>query len=96
MSLCSRASSSAALPKTAASCACKSIFPIVPASLHQLTRILTVHQANIVELHHDRTYYGVNLGDTMIDITLEARGEEQIQQILHALAQEGYRHERIV
>ena len=67
-----------------------------PGSLHQLTRILTVHQANIVELHHDRTYYGVNLGDTMIDVTLEARGEEQIQQILHALAQEGYRHERIV
>ena len=67
-----------------------------PGSLHQLTRLLTVHQANIVELHHDRTYYGVNLGDTMIDVTLEARGEEQIQQILHALAQEGYRHERIV
>ena len=67
-----------------------------PGALHQLTRLLTVHQANIVELHHDRTYYGVNLGDTMIDITLEARGEEQIQQILHALRQEGYRHERIV
>ena len=67
-----------------------------PGSLHQLTRLLTVHQANIVELHHDRTYYGVNLGDTMIDVTLEARGEEQIQQILHGLAQEGYRHERIV
>jgi threonine dehydratase len=67
-----------------------------PGSLHQLTRLLTVHQANIVELHHDRTYYGVNLGDTMIDVTLEARGEEQIQQILHALRQEGYRHERIV
>jgi len=67
-----------------------------PGSLHQLTRLLTVHQANIVELHHDRTYYGVNLGDTMIDVTLEARGEEQIQQILHGLRQEGYRHERIV
>ncbi|HEY3927580.1 MAG TPA: threonine ammonia-lyase [Candidatus Koribacter sp.] len=67
-----------------------------PGSLHQLTRILTVNQANIVELHHDRTYYGVNLGDTIIDVTLEARGEEQIQQILHALAHEGYRHERIV
>ncbi len=67
-----------------------------PGALHQLTRLLTVHQANIVELHHDRTYYGVNLGDTMIDVTLEARGEEQIQQILHGLRQEGYRHERIV
>jgi len=32
----------------------------------------------------------------MIDVTLEARGEEQIQQILHGLRQEGYRHERIV
>ncbi len=67
-----------------------------PGSLHQLTRILAAHQANIVELHHDRTYYGVNLGDTLIDVTLEARGEQQIQQILYALAQEGYRHERVI
>lgn len=66
-----------------------------PGSLHQLTRLLTIHQANIVELHHDRTYYGVNLGDTLIDITLEARGEQQIREILKGLEEEGYRHERI-
>jgi len=67
-----------------------------PGSLHQLTKIIAGHHANIVELQFDRAYYGVNLGDTLIDITLETRGKDQIQRILEALATAGYRHERIL
>jgi threonine dehydratase len=67
-----------------------------PGSLHQLTRLIAAHHANIVELQFDRAYYGVNLGDTLIDVSLEARGPEQIQELLAALATAGYRHERVM
>ena len=67
-----------------------------PGSLHQLTKIIAAHHANIVELQFDRAYYGVSLGDTLIDVTLETRGKDQIQRILDALAEAGYRHERVL
>ena len=67
-----------------------------PGSLHQLTRLIAAHHANIVELKFDRAYYGVSLGDTLIDISLETRGREQIERILKALAEAGYRHELVV
>jgi threonine dehydratase len=67
-----------------------------PGSLHQLTKIIAAHHANIVELQFDRAYYGVSLGDTLIDVTLETRGKDQIQRILEALAEAGYRHERVL
>lgn len=67
-----------------------------PGSLHQLTKIIAAHHANIVELQFDRAYYGVSLGDTLIDITLETRGKDQIHRILEALTTAGYRHERVL
>jgi threonine dehydratase len=67
-----------------------------PGSLHQLTKIIAAHHANIVELQFDRAYYGVSLGDTLIDVTLETRGKDQIQRILEALATAGYKHERVL
>ena len=67
-----------------------------PGSLHQLSRLIASHHANIVELQFDRAYYGVSLGDTLIDVTLETRGQEQIDRILSALAEAGYKHERVL
>ena len=66
-----------------------------PGALHQLTKILSDQRANIVETLHNRAYYGVNLGDTVIDITLETRGAAHITAIGTALEVEGYRYERI-
>jgi threonine dehydratase len=66
-----------------------------PGALHQLTKILSDQRANIVETIHNRAYYGVNLGDTVIDITLETRGAAHITAIGQALEVEGYRYERI-
>jgi threonine dehydratase len=66
-----------------------------PGALHQLTRILAENGANIVETLHNRAYYGVNLGDTVIDITLETRGPAHIAEIHDALTAAMYRHERI-
>lgn len=66
-----------------------------PGALHHLTRILADARANIVQTAHDRAHYGVSLGDTVIDITLETRGNDHIEQIRNQLKAEGYRHERI-
>lgn len=69
--------------------------PDYPGALNRLTAILADHRANIVETSYDRTYYGVNLGDTAIDITMEMRGPEHIAELLSALAAANYAHERI-
>ena len=66
-----------------------------PGALHQLTRILADARANIVQTSHDRAHYGVSLGDTVIDVTLETRGDDHIEEIRRMLTEAGYRHERI-
>jgi threonine dehydratase len=66
-----------------------------PGALHHLTKIIADLRANIVQTSHDRAYYGVSLGDTVIDFTLETRGAGHIGEIEQALTEAGYRHERI-
>jgi threonine dehydratase len=66
-----------------------------PGSLHHLTKIIADLRANIVQTAYDRAYYGVSLGDTVIDFTLETRGAMHIREIAEALTEGGYRHERI-
>lgn len=66
-----------------------------PGSLHHLTKIIADLRANIVQTAYDRAYYGVSLGDTVIDFTLETRGASHIREIAEALTAGGYRHERI-
>jgi threonine dehydratase len=49
-----------------------------------------------VDTLYNRAYYGVNLGDTTIDITMETRGREQVEELLAALTAEGYKHDRVL
>jgi threonine dehydratase len=67
-----------------------------PGALHDLTRLIAGHRANIVDTLHNRAYYGVNLGDTVIDITMETRGPDQVALLLAALTAEGYKHTRVL
>lgn len=67
-----------------------------PGALHDLTRLIAEHRANIVDTLHNRAYYGVNLGDTVIDITMETRGPDQVTELLLALTAAGYRHSRVL
>jgi len=50
--------------------------PDYPGALHRLTGILAQHRANIVETSYDRAYYGVSLGDSVVEMTLETRDVE--------------------
>src|SRR5271170_6609262 len=67
-----------------------------PGALLALTQILARERANIVETVHNRAYYGVSLGETVIDVTLETRGAGHITAINHALSEAGFRFERIL
>ena len=67
-----------------------------PGALQELTRVIASHRANIVDTFYNRAYYGVNLGDTTIDITMETRGREQVAELLAALTAEGYKHSRVL
>jgi threonine dehydratase len=67
-----------------------------PGALHRLTGVLAELRTNIVATSYDRAYFGVSFGDTVIDLTLETRGPEQIEPLSRALKQAGYRFERIV
>jgi threonine dehydratase len=66
-----------------------------PGALLGLTKILARERANIVETIHNRAYYGVSLGETVIDVTLETRGTAHIAAISHALREAGFGFERI-
>jgi len=66
-----------------------------PGALLNLTQILARERANIVETIHNRAYYGVSLGETVIDVTIETRGAAHITAISHAVREGGFRFERI-
>ncbi len=67
-----------------------------PGALAELTKLIAHHRANIVDTLYNRAYYGVNLGDTTIDITLETRGPEQVKELLGALNDGGYVYSRVI
>jgi threonine dehydratase len=69
--------------------------PDHPGALVRLSTVIAEQKANIVETKHDRAYYGVVLGDTVIDITMETRGPEHVAEIMTALDDAGYVHERV-
>jgi threonine dehydratase len=70
--------------------------PDHPGALQRLAAVIAEQKANIVETNYDRAYYGVLLGDTAIDITMETRGPEHITELMAALEAAGYPHERVV
>jgi len=70
--------------------------PDRPGALHHLTGVLTQHRANIVQTVYDRAYHRVNLGETAIELTLETRGPEHVNELISALGVAGYTFERVL
>jgi threonine dehydratase len=67
-----------------------------PGALKDLTEIIAKYRVNIVDTLYNRAYYGVNIGDTAIDITMETRSREQVAELLAALTSEGYKFSRVL
>jgi threonine dehydratase len=70
--------------------------PDIPGSLHEITGVLAGLRANVMDVAHDRAYYGVNLGFTAIEVTFETRGSEHAGEVFAALTAAGFTIDRIV
>jgi len=61
-----------------------------PGALEDLLEIFTAHRANIYAIHHDRTSRDVEMSDTEVEIELEMRGPDHVDEFLSALREGGY------
>jgi threonine dehydratase len=60
-----------------------------PGQLAKVSAIVANHRANVIEVHHARAF-SHRFGDTNLQLTLEARGPEHVEEILRALRERGY------
>jgi threonine dehydratase len=60
-----------------------------PGQLARVSSIIANHRANVIEVHHTRAF-ATRFGDTTLQLTLEARGPEHVEEILRALRERGY------
>jgi threonine dehydratase len=70
--------------------------PDIPGSLARIVRLAAEYRANIVDVQHERSHYGVSLGDTVIDLTMETRGPEHIRELEEGLAAAQFPHQRVL
>ena len=64
--------------------------PDQSGSLHTLVGFLASAQANILDIHHVRAFSGLDLGEAIVDLTIETRGPEHAESILRAIDAAGY------
>ncbi len=67
-----------------------------PGGLKGLVEVVAAKRANIVDLRHERAYFGVHLGETVVDITVETRGPEHIEELSRALEEAKYTVQRVI
>jgi len=64
--------------------------PDVPGALADLTRELGELDSNIVDIAHQRAFGTSSVKATQVELVLQMRGEEQVEQVVAALATLGY------
>ncbi|MGE0313223.1 MAG: threonine ammonia-lyase [Lautropia sp.] len=62
----------------------------VPGALADLTTRLADLQANIEEVHHQRTFSTMPLQNAEVDVVIQTRGKAHVAQVLASLSQAGY------
>jgi threonine dehydratase len=60
-----------------------------PGQLARVSSIVANLRANVIEVHHTRAFAS-RFGDTTLQLTLETRGPEHVQELLQALRERGY------
>ena len=65
-----------------------------PGQLAKVSSIVAQHRANVIEVHHTRAF-ATRFGDTTLQLTLEARGPEHVQELLQALRERGYQVQQL-
>ncbi len=60
-------------------------------SLARLTRLIADAKASVVQIHHDRTFAETELNEAVVELVLETRGFEHVEEVKAALAAGGYK-----
>ena len=63
--------------------------PDTPGIISDLSKIVSDHGANIVDIHHNRTLSSAHLGQTALHITLETKGHKHIKDITSSIKKIG-------
>jgi threonine dehydratase len=69
--------------------------PDQPAALSRVLTVIAERRANIMNIVHDRSHYGVPLGESAVELTLETRGRDHANEIIGALHHAGHRIEHV-
>ena len=67
-----------------------------PGALEELVGVLAGEEANIYAIRHDRTSRDVAMNDAEVELDLETRGHDHVEQVLDALHDHGYETEVLV
>jgi len=68
----------------------RTVLPDRPGSLDSLVEIISREEANIYAIRHDRTSRDVSMDAAEVEIDLETRGPDHVDQLLAALEAGGY------
>ncbi|HET7753396.1 MAG TPA: threonine ammonia-lyase [Anaeromyxobacteraceae bacterium] len=65
-----------------------------PGQLAKVSAIVANHRANVIEVHHTRAFSS-RFGDTTLQLTMETRGPDHVEEILRAFRERGYQVEKV-
>jgi threonine dehydratase len=63
--------------------------PDIAGALARLTRAVAETRANVVEIHHDRAFSDIHLGETEVELVLETRDFEHMDEVRLAIKNAG-------
>jgi threonine dehydratase len=66
----------------------------LPGALSQVTQLVADAGANITQVHHQRAFTSLPAQDVEVDLVLQTRGHEHVDEILLALKQAGFASRR--
>ena len=62
----------------------------VPGALEHLTHLITVANANIIQIQYDRIQADLNLNETILHLAVEVRSKEHGESLIKSLRKKGY------
>jgi threonine dehydratase len=65
-----------------------------PGQLAKVSAIVAAHRANVIEVHHTRAFSD-RFGDTTLQLTMETRGPDHVEEILRAFRERGYQVQKV-
>ena len=68
----------------------RTVLPDTPGALDALVDIISEQEANIYAIQHDRTSRDVSMDAAEVEIDLETRGHDHVEQLLDALERANY------